>query len=170
MDRTYFVQLFEYTDWANRQVWDCVMKASDEDYFKDQTFSVGSIYTQLFHWMYVEKWWIGFLATGEAIFPTEDLYETYKDRAKLRQLWDKIHSENMAYLQNLTPEECQRKVKPPHWNDEDPPITVAQALTQVANHSTDHRAQTMAVLHTMGYDGVGQDFLSYLHRDVNQEG
>ncbi|MEO1287780.1 MAG: DinB family protein [Chloroflexota bacterium] len=75
----------------------------------------------------------------------------------------------MDYVFSLTDDELQRKVKPSFWDDDDPPITVAQALTQVINHSTDHRAQTMAVLHTMGYDGVGQDFLSYLHEKIKEK-
>jgi uncharacterized damage-inducible protein DinB len=34
---------------------------------------------------------------------------------------------------------------------------------QVINHSTDHRAQTLAMLHHLGAPTIGQDFLAYLH-------
>lgn len=98
----------------------------------------------------------------EAVFLTDEEKEIYKDRIKLRQIWDETNTRNMTYIQSLTDEELQRKVSVPWWDDADSKITVAQALTQVANHSTDHRAQTMAVLHMLGYDGVGQDFLTYL--------
>jgi uncharacterized damage-inducible protein DinB len=162
LNKDYFLELYQYTDWANRRVWDCVMKTSEEDYFKDNDFSVGSVYIQLFHWLSVESWWVGFLATGEAKFLTDDDREMCKDRDKLRQLWDETHARNMEYIQSLTDDELQRQVNVPWWDNPDDTITVAQALTQVANHSTDHRAQTMAVLHTLGYDGVGQDFLTYL--------
>jgi uncharacterized damage-inducible protein DinB len=163
MSRDYFVDLYQYNDWANRRVWDCVTKVSDEDYFKDNTFSVGSIYTQLFHTLGVEKWWIGYLSTDEVVFFSKEDKERLKDRQLLRQTWDEINERNMVYMRSLTDEEIQRKVKVPWWDDDYPPITIAQALAQVANHSTDHRAQTMAVLHTYGYEGVGQDVLMYLH-------
>ena len=163
MNRDYFVELFCYNDWANRLVWDCAMKTSDEDYFKDNTFSIGSVFTQLRHTMEVEKWWIGYLATGDVVFLTDEEREGLKDREKLRQLWDEVHAGNLSYIQSLTDEELQRKVRPTFWNDNQIAITVSHALAQVANHSTDHRAQTMAVLHMLGYDGVGQDFLMYLH-------
>ncbi|MGB7337727.1 MAG: DinB family protein [Phototrophicaceae bacterium] len=163
MTKDYFIELFEYTEWANQRVWKCVSTCSDEDYFKANTFSVGSIYNQLFHWMSVERWWIDYLATGTHKFPTQADSEYYRDRDELRRFWDAVHSNNMAYLHTLTVEELNRKVKPPFWNDADDPMTVSQALTQVINHSTDHRAQTMAVLHTLGYEGIGQDFLTYLH-------
>jgi len=162
LNKGYFVELFQYNGWANRRVWDCAMKTSEEDYLKENDFSVGSIYKQLFHYLSVERWWIGFLATGEANFMSKDDQEIYKDRAKLRQLWDETNSRNMAYIQSLTDEELQRKVSVPWWDDAESKITVSQALTQVANHSTDHRAQTMAVLHMLGYDGIEQDFLAYL--------
>ncbi|PJF26553.1 MAG: hypothetical protein CUN52_15675 [Phototrophicales bacterium] len=41
-------------------------------------------------------------------------------------------------------------------------MTVRDALVQVANHSTDHRAQTLAGLHQLGATTVEQDYLFYL--------
>ncbi len=164
MNKDYFVELYTYNDWANRRVWDCAMKASDTDYLKDNDFSVGSLYTQLLHTLSVERWWLGFLATGVTLFFSEEDEETYKDRDKLRAIWDETNDRNMAYIQTLTEEELRRTVRAPWWDDANPSLTVLQALTQVANHSTDHRAQTMAVLHTYGYEGIGQDFLAFLHR------
>lgn len=163
MNREHFWELYRYNDWANQQVWDCAMKTNDDDYFKDNTFSIGSIFIQLRHTLEVEKWWIGFLATGDLVFLREEDHDRLKDREQLRHLWDEVNAQNLAYIQTLTNAELKRKVRPAFWDENQSAITVAQALTQVANHSTDHRAQTMAVLHTLGYDGVGQDFLMYLH-------
>lgn len=117
---------------------------------------------QLVHCLTVERWWIGFLATGEVNLISDDEHELYQDRDKLRQLWDETNTNNMAYIQSLTDKELQRKVSAPWWDGADSSIAVTQALTQVANHSTDHRAQTMAVLHMLGYEGIEQDFLTYL--------
>jgi uncharacterized damage-inducible protein DinB len=162
VNRGYFIELFQYNDWANRQVWDCVMKTTEESYLKKNDFSAGSVYEQLLHCLSVERWWIGFLATGESKLFSEDDHKIYQDRNKLRQLWDETNEGNMVYIQSLNDDELQRKVKAPWWEVTALPITVAQALTHVANHSTDHRAQTMAVLDTLGYEGAAQDFLAYL--------
>lgn len=167
MNKDYFIQLYNYNTWANERVWQCAMKTTQDHYLKDSTFSVGSVYDQLFHTMAVESWWIGFLATGEVNFLGDDDSEKCQDRELLRQTWDAINSKNMSYINALTEEELQRGVKVRWWADSAPLITVAQALTQVANHSTDHRAQTMALLHMLGYDGTEQDFLAYLHHDLN---
>lgn len=162
MNKDYFIQLYTYNDWANRQVWDCVMKANDEDYFKGNSYSIGSLYTQLWHTMAVEQWWLGYLASGEVSFMTDEDKERLKDRDLLRQEWDAVNQRNIDYIHSLTDETLQNTVVVPFWDDDYPPILVSQALAQVANHSTDHRAQTMAVLHMYGYEGVGQDILTYL--------
>lgn len=164
MNRKYYIELFQYTDWANRLVWDCAMKTTLEDFLKENDYSRGSIFEQLLHTLNVERWWIGYLATRELTLIEDNEREAYKDRDKLRQLWDETNENNMAYMQSLDDAELGRKVRVTWWDEVDPDITVAQALTQVANHSTDHRAQTMAVLHMLGYEGVGQDFLEFLHR------
>jgi uncharacterized damage-inducible protein DinB len=162
MNRDYFVELFEYNEWANQRVWDCAMQTTQSDYLKANDFSVGSVYTQLLHCLTVERWWIGFLATGESNFTSKAEEEIYQDREKLRQLWDETNTRNMGYIQLLTDNELQRRVCAPWWEAADASVTVSQVLNHVANHSTDHRAQTMAVLHMLGYEGVGQDFLAYL--------
>jgi len=170
MNRDHFVELYDYTDWANRRVWNCVMQLSQEDFEKHLTFSIGAIHIQCAHTMGVEYWWLGFLRTGELNFITDEELEQYKDRELLRKRWNEVTETNKAYVASLTDAELQRLVKPSFWDENEQPISVAQALTQVANHSTDHRAQIMAMLHVLGGEGVGQDFLEYLHRFASSEG
>jgi uncharacterized damage-inducible protein DinB len=150
-------------------MWDCVMQLSQEDFLKPLTFSIGSIHIQCAHTMGVEYWWLGFLRTRELVFLTEEEVMAYTDRLALRKRWDEVTAVNKAYVASLTDDELKRLVKPEFWDEDEAPISVAQALTQVANHSTDHRAQIMAMLHTLGGIGVGQDFLSYLHRNAASE-
>lgn len=169
MNKDYFVELYDYTDWANRRMWNCVMKLSQADFEKHLTFSIGSIHNQCTHTMGVEYWWLGFLRTGEIAFLSDAEVIQYKNREALRQRWDKVTETNKAYVASLTDDELKRLVKPPFWDEDEPSISITQALMQVANHSTDHRAQIMAMLHTLGGEGVGQDFLTYLHRFAGGE-
>lgn len=164
MHRDYFLEMYAYTNWANRKLWDCVLTLSRDDYMKPLDYSVGSIFMQTIHTMGVEYWWVHFLETGELRFLDDEIIETLLERPALRLFWDKVHGENTAYIITLTESELQRKVKPPFWEDQQAEITVAQALTQVFIHSADHRAQTLAMLYAMGAPTVGQDYLDYLHR------
>lgn len=54
LNKDYFIELYQYNDWANRRVWDCAMKTTEDAYFKDNDFSVGSIYKQLLHFLTVD--------------------------------------------------------------------------------------------------------------------
>lgn len=166
MNRDYFVQLYDFTDWANRKVWNCVMHLSDADFTKDLEYSIGSILNQVTHTMEVEYWWLNLLRTGEVDFLDHTQHPT---RELIIAKWDSIRAVNNAYLASLTDDELQRKVHPSAvWDEDEPAITVAEALTQVAFHSMDHRAQTLAMLDKLGAPTVGQDFLSYLHREYDE--
>lgn len=67
-----------------------------------------------------------------------------------------------AYIAALTPEELHRSVRPSFGETGKGPIKVYQALTQVAMHSADHRAQLLRHIHRMAGPTVEQDCLGYL--------
>nr|MCU0514911.1 DinB family protein [Anaerolineae bacterium] len=154
----FFVELFAYQRWANHRLWDCVMQLSDAQFSQPHEYSVGSIHAQVAHMMGVASWWFAFLHTGELHFVTE---ADCASRASIRAKWDDTEALIDRYLAALTPAELARTVKPAFWSPEQPPIPVYGALFQVANHSTDHRAQTLAALHRAGGPTTPQDFLFY---------
>ena len=64
----------------------------------------------------------------------------------------------------LTLEELQRTVRSLFWKDDQAPIKVYQALTQVVLHSADHRTQLLTHIRRLGGPTVEQDFLGYLFK------
>jgi uncharacterized damage-inducible protein DinB len=160
MNRETFVQLFDYCRWANHRVWGCVVALSEDDFHKPLNYSIGAIQKQIFHTMSIEHWWPHFLQTGQIHFHE---YKPSLDRTAIRALWDDVEADNAAYVAQLTDEQLNRLVHPSHWEPEEPAITARQALLQVLFHSMDHRAQTLAMLHSLGAPTVEQDFLAYLH-------
>ncbi|NDJ78251.1 MAG: hypothetical protein GYB65_18540, partial [Chloroflexi bacterium] len=113
MDKAYFQQLYDYTYWADRKVWACVMTLSEQQYRQDIDFSVGPINVQCVHMLAVEYWWIHFLRTGELDF-VGDIYDQSRDEVRAR--WDAVEREVRAYIDALTSEELQRPVKPSFWD------------------------------------------------------
>ena len=164
MDAHYFHDLYCYTFWADRRVWGCVAQLSDDQFTTELDYSIGALRTQCIHTMGVESWCITFLATGELHFLDMD---DYPDRASIRARWDEIEQFVLGYIDSLTPAELERDVHPEFWEDE-PPIKLWQALIQVANHSTDHRAQILAGIHRLGGETAGQDYLDYLGEQVGR--
>jgi uncharacterized damage-inducible protein DinB len=158
MELNPFVNLYAYNHWANRRVWDCVMQLSEAQFDQANDYSIGSTHIQVAHMMGVEHWWFQFLKTGELRFVSDVDRET---RIAIRAKWDETETLIRDYVMSLTTEEMTRMVKPPFWQPEQPPIPVYEALFQIAHHSTDHRAQTLAALHRVGGPTTPQDYLFY---------
>ena len=156
----HYVNMFRYNIDANQRVWECAMTLSDELYFKKLDYSQGAIFSQLIHTMGVEYWWLHFLRTGEIEFIEE--LDAFEDRAYFRAEWNRINAVNLAYLEQVTPEQLDKDVKPPFWATNEGPVKCWQGIMQVLFHSMDHRAQTLAGLHGLGAPTVEQDYLYYL--------
>jgi uncharacterized damage-inducible protein DinB len=169
MDAASFRDLYAYTFWADRQMWACVEQVSEAQFTQDLGYSRGSLREQCFHIMAVEHWWPHFLETGELAFPDSDDYPT---RAAIRAKWDEVERRVTEYVAGLMPAELERAVRPDVWDDTDEPISAWQALLQVANHSTDHRAQVLAGLKSLGALTFEQDYLNYIfaQRDAASAG
>ena len=164
MDKDAFVNLYDYVFWADRRFMDCVDALTEEQYRQHIDFSQGAISEHLVHMLGVEYWWIHFLRTGELDFFQGEVFDW--SREQIREKQAEVEREIRAYLDTLTPEELQRRVKPDFWGEDEQPIAVWQALLQVVNHSTDHRAQAMELMHTQfGAPTFGQDYLSFLTGD-----
>lgn len=159
MNTAYFKRLYDYNFWAHRRVWDCVMELTPDQFSQELDYSIGSIQTQVVHTMGVEYWWFHFLNEGILTFLE---VEDYPNRTLIRNKWDEVEQYVRDYIHNLTPAELEREVKPEFWYEEERPIKVWEALLQVSNHGTDHRAQTLAGLHQLGVPTVGQDYLDYV--------
>lgn len=159
MDGAFFQRLFDYNAWANRRVWDCIEQLTDDAFEQDLDYSIGSIRTQYLHTLYVEHWWFQYLLAGRPITPKpQDL----PSRQRIEDMREQIEILSQTYLDRLTSAELQREVSAGFWTAGVETVRVWEALFQVANHSTDHRAQMLAMLHQLGAPTVAQDFLDYI--------
>ncbi len=160
MNVDHFRTLFEYNTWAHRRVWDCVMRLDEAQYRQPCDYSIGSVHEQLVHTFGAERLWLqrskGIPATG---LPKA---EEVPDRAALRADWDALTDEWRAFVNGLTDADLERVMTytsiagnqtrhTPLW----------LMLMQILNHGTDHRAQTLALIHQLGGETIAQDLLFY---------
>ena len=157
--KNHLLSLYRYTFWADAQLFDSAAQLSDAQLKQDWEYSIGSVWNHCYHLWRVEYWWFVFLRTGQ--MPPEEAPER-EDIAWVREQWEANCAAILAYIESVTDAELNRLVKPPHWDEEDRPIPVWKAMIQVANHSTDHRAQALRLLHDLGAPTFGQDYLRYL--------
>ena len=152
MKRDYFTRLYQYTFWADAKVWDCIMALDEGQYTQDLDYSRGSIRDQWVHAISTANLYLTLLTGGNPV-PLDAA--DFPDRASLRHQWEATREMALAYVAALTPDEVARTIS---WPGR-PMIIVWEALTQVAMHSMDHRAQILAGLHQLGAPTVEQDFI-----------
>lgn len=148
-----FRAYYDYHFRANRKLWDeAIMTLTDAQYLQKLPYSVGSIRNQMVHLMNIEDRWFSGLRGVEVPGLINPVYIHTRD--KLREKWDVVEATIREYLANLTDAEINREY--------DAPFLVWQVLLHVVNHATDHRAQTLAMLHQMGAPTFGQDYAYFI--------
>lgn len=160
MDASTFRRMFNYNYHAHRLVWGCVLELNEEQYHRPCNYSVGSVHEQVVHTIGAEWLWLQrvrgekpdpFLQAGD--FPT---------RADVRARWDRVEAEWRAFVNGLRDEQLSLPLiyTSIHGNlRREQPLW--EALAQIVNHGTDHRAQTLALIHQVGGRTLEQDFILY---------
>lgn len=160
MNAAYFQGMIDYTYWAHHLIWECVLDLSEEQYRRPCNYSVGSVHEQVVHTMGAEWLWLQrlrgeqpdpFLQPGD--FPT---------RGDVRARWDTVETEWRAFRDGLTDERLAQNIiyTSIHGNKRrEQPLW--EGLAQIINHGTDHRAQTLSLIHQVGGRTLEQDFILY---------
>ncbi len=153
-----FRHVYDYHFAENRAIWDQhIVPLSQEHFIQPLTYSVGSIRNHVVHMMDVDDAWFSDLR-GDT-FEGMNNPETLSDRDKIRTEWDTVEIKMREYLKTLTDDML---ITQP-FSGEDKDLYVWQALWQVANHGTDHRAQLLRLLHDCGADTKSQDYVFYAY-------
>lgn len=150
-----FRTLFAYDVATWRRVWEVVASLTPEQYSQDLAYSHGSIRNQMTHVTRVSTAWLMGL-TGR---PGGQQYQLdpndFPDAAALRARWEEGAAETLAYVATLTDaqvDETLPEMMGPTWH----------VLYQLINHGTDHRAQVLAGLQSLGAPTLAQDLIFYL--------
>jgi uncharacterized damage-inducible protein DinB len=160
MNAAYFRRLFDYNYWAHRRVWKCVMALTDEQFTRPSDYSIGSVHAQVVHTMGAEWLWLT-RARGNPV-PRIPPPEDYPTREAIRVRWDEIEREWRAYVEALTDVDLTRNIEYVSVSGNMRRVSfLPDALIQILNHSTDHRAQTLALIHQLGGETVEQDLIFY---------
>lgn len=144
-----FRHIYNYHMFINRRIWDeSVITLSDEQFTQDLGYSLGSVRNQVVHMMSVdERWFAGLrgVELPDILDPAQ-----YPDRMKIRTEWDRIEADMRAWLDALDDATIAREF--------DAGLRVWQVLFHVVDHGTDHRAQLLAGLHSLGAPTLEQDY------------
>jgi len=162
------ITCFEYHYWAFERVWECVMQLTDDQFAQDLGYSTGSIRGIVLHtWIATQRWIDRMECRPLSPQPRPEEYPT---RASVKAQWDAARDDARGYLNTLTEAKLSQNV---HWELSNRGMVADQPLWQVLlhvfNHTTDHRAQLLALLHQHFHlETPEQDMLFYLVEAANQ--
>ena len=153
--------LYDYHYWVNRLVWNTsIVALTEEQFYRPLEYSMGSIHNQVVHMMSAEWNWFSRLngVSPKAMLDPAD----YPTRETVRAKWDDIEAVVRGYINAL--DESVYEATFSYTTMAGAPYTnkVIDILLHVINHGTDHRAQILAMIHSMGAPTTAQDIILYL--------
>lgn len=161
MNAAYFQRLFDYNFWAHRRVWQCITPLSDEQFMRPSSYSIGSIHAQLVHTMGAEALWLA-RVRGSSTPSSLPEPKQYPTREAIRACWDEVERDWRAYLANLSDVTLTQNIEYTSINGHRKRTNfLPEALIHTLNHSTDHRAQTLSLIHQVGGSTLEQDLIFY---------
>lgn len=156
--------LFGYHYDSYQRVWAIVEGLSDEQFLHETDYSWGSLRNHLVHVISVDSRWIA-RVVGQS--PPDRLTSAdFPTQRAARVMWDEREAQNRAAIGTLDQGRLDAGIEfaLPHRHPE--PITRPswQILAHVVNHGTDHRAQILHILYSLGAPTFEQDLIDYLWR------
>lgn len=152
--------MIDYSYWAHRRVWDCVMQLTDTQFTHPFEYSIGSVHAQVVHVMSAEEIWY-FRLQGESLTGLRRP-EEFPTRLDVRRKWDLIERDMRRYTDRLTDEQLTGTITYRTTNGKSMHESRLGILLHVINHGTDHRAQILSLLHHFGAPTLEQDMIVYL--------
>ena len=156
MSKLTIIQTFvDYNYTLHEKMWESIMQLTDEQFLQGVDHSHGSVRNQMLHLAIVDRGWRkGLQGDPNARQYTLDEAD-FTTRASLYAEWQQVAQEMQDYVAGLD-EDALNATMPgmngPTW----------EALLHIMNHGTDHRAQTLRVLHDLGASTFDQDMIFHL--------
>jgi len=153
--------LYDYNYRARDVVLDCARSLTDAQYHQPLDYSMGSIHAQLVHTMAAEAIWFSRL---RGLSPTRmHAPDEFPTLTALIAHWDEVVKPDVyEFLDDLTPEILAGEIEYKRTGGEPQRESVIGLLTHVVNHGTDHRAQILAMIHSLGGQTAAQDLIYHL--------
>lgn len=144
--------LIEYNTWATQQVWNCVSALSEEQFKQAHDYSTGSVYEQVFHIMSTDFFTLKILDGSLATTYSSDYpkKEDFTTREAIWEKWRDIDKGYYSWFESVSVDDLTAEIGFSETEDLFVAGSWAEWLMVYANHSTNHRAQVLALIHKLG--------------------
>lgn len=145
--KKYFLKLYQYNDWANKRVLDCLSRQNVSD--EKILTLMGHIVAAQFLWLHRIK---GLAA------PDLKLWGDYQ-LEQLITLADKAGKQWLEFVEKT--DNFNREMTYKNYVGEDYTNNVEMVMIHLVNHSSYHRAQIAMLLRQKGLEPINTDFITY---------
>lgn len=160
MNADAFRYLYDYHFAENHKLWHYATMLTPEQFTQPLNYSHGSVRDQIVHLLKVDDAWFGGLRGNNFPEPADPINpDNLPDRQTIRTYGDQVEQRVRQYLTTLRDDMLFTKP----LGDEDEELYLWQILLHVANHGTDHRAQTLRLLNDLGIETTYQDLVFYIY-------
>lgn len=147
--RTMLTGIYEHSRFANGRLLDQAERLSDAELDAERPGMFGTIRSTFLHMMQAQHSW---LRRAQELDPIEPwTAETFPTLADLRNQWDALDAENLAYLATLTDDQLQEIIHIRSWSGWEMQAPRWQALVHQAFHQHQHRGELAMVLTNLGH-------------------
>jgi uncharacterized damage-inducible protein DinB len=159
MNKIDMQKLFAYTRWADARVLGAAEKLAPEEIEREMGSSFSSVFKTLEHILAAQWVWLKRL---NGISPSE-MFDghTCKSLFELRERWAINDLEWQALIETMNEDELTREIAYQNLAGEKLAFLQRDIMQHVANHSTYHRGQAVALMRQLGAQGVETDMIFF---------
>jgi uncharacterized damage-inducible protein DinB len=153
----YFIQLFDYNDWANQRMLRAAETLTQEQLFKDHAHSWGSIHGLLVHILAAERIW---LSRWQGHSPTTLLNaEDFPTLEAVQVRWAEVTKEMRAFVGSQTDGSLVLPVTYTNTKGITFTLKLWEMMAHLVNHGTHHRGELAAMFAMLGVAHPEDDWL-----------
>lgn len=155
----FFRELFEYVRWGDHECLLAARSVSDQEYFREQPISHGSLHKQLVHmmvaeWLWLSRWRGSTNAKAETV-------EDYPTRMAVEQRWPLVHAALLDFVAHQTPSSLARNVTYRTSRGDLVTLPLASLMIHVIDHAAYHRGQLNTMIRRAGGQPRSISFHAY---------
>ena len=149
---------YEYTDWANGEVFDIAQTLSDAQLRREFEMGMGCILKTLAHIRDAEQWWYenwhnGGVYNFDQIQPDTTIQQ-------LRGAYQQTIDNRNKYMADLKDNDVDRTVQATPSEGQTWTFTLGESMLQLCGHGTHHRAQVINMFRHLGTEVPTLDYIA----------
>ncbi|MFS8086794.1 MAG: DinB family protein [Acidobacteriota bacterium] len=158
--------LYDYSYWANKKLFDVVLQLTTEEFTRSVAGSYSSIRNTMVHVMSAEWGWLercGGAKRGPQLKPGE-----YPTASSVMETWGKVEGHVRAFLSTLKDEDLSRRLEFTLDGPEKHSMLLGQMMEHGAIHGIHHRAQAAMMVRMLGYTPGNFDMVFYFEEAARE--